>query len=93
VADLGKRLAALEAALEKGDGAEARRIGHAIKGGCGMAGAQQAAQLGARIESGEMEAGKAGQRGNYLDNGQRMLGDLRAARENLERMLEAEFPA
>ena len=40
----------LEAAIAKGDDAEVRRIGHAIKGGCGMAGAIQAARLGALFE-------------------------------------------
>ncbi len=92
VADLAKRMAALKAAQAKGDAAEVRRIGHTIKGGCSMAGAQQAAKLGARIEAGEMEADSAGGRGNYLDNGQRMLRDLRIAAQNLERMLKAEFP-
>ena len=37
-ADLKTRSAALETAIAKGDAAEVRRIGHAIKGGCGMAG-------------------------------------------------------
>lgn len=87
-ADLAKRQAALEAAVAKGDMAEVRRIGHAIKGGCAMAGAAQAAQVGARLEA----LGAGGGRGNELDNSGRLLGDLRTARENLERMLEAEFP-
>ena len=50
VADLDKRMQALEAAIASGDAAEVRRIGHAIKGGCGMAGALQAARLGALLE-------------------------------------------
>ena len=51
VTDLHKRLAALEKAISTGDKDAVRRIGHAIKGGCGMAGALQAARLGAFFES------------------------------------------
>ena len=74
--------------LRKGDDAEVRRIGHAIKGGCGMAGAMQAARVGALFEeiSAEPES-------NHLDNSMALLSDLRAAARNLERMLEAELPA
>ena len=88
VADLTKRMQALEIAIAKGDTAEVRRIGHAIKGGCGMAGALQAARVGAMLEeiSGESDS-------NHLDNSMALLGDLRAAARNLERMLEAELPA
>ncbi len=39
VTDLQKRLDALEKAIASGNSDEVRRIGHAIKGGCGMAGA------------------------------------------------------
>ncbi len=46
VSDLARRIALLEAAIAKHDIPEIRRIGHAIKGGCGMAGAQQAARIG-----------------------------------------------
>jgi len=88
VADLARRQCALEAAIAKGDAPEVRRIGHAIKGGCGMAGASQAASLGALIESGILE-----DEGNQLDNNAGVLRDLRSAARNLERMLEAEFPA
>ncbi|MGA2084357.1 MAG: response regulator [Terracidiphilus sp.] len=56
VADLHQRLAALELAIADGDAAGVRRIGHAIKGGCGMAGARQAARLGALLESGALES-------------------------------------
>jgi CheY-like chemotaxis protein len=88
VADLIKRAQALEAAIAKGDDREVRRIGHAIKGGCGMAGAIQAARLGALFEEfqADMES-------NHLDNSMALLSDLRAATRNLERMLEAELPA
>ena len=51
VTDLHKRLAALEKAIAAGNRDEVRRIGHAIKGGCGMAGAMQAAKVGAFLES------------------------------------------
>src|SRR5258708_36607569 len=54
VADLDKRIAALQCALKAGDSQEIRRIGHSIKGGRSMAGAVQTAlggaQLGARRE-------------------------------------------
>lgn len=88
IADLARRQSALEVAIANGDAAEIRRIGHAIKGGCGMAGALQAARLGALIESGILVG-----EGNQLDNNDGLLRDLRAAARNLERMLEAEFPA
>lgn len=86
IADLNKRTQALEAAIAKGKGDEVRRIGHAIKGGCGMAGALQAARLGALFEedSGESES-------NQLDNRMALLADLRAATRNLERILKVEL--
>jgi CheY-like chemotaxis protein len=87
VADLGKRQCALEAAMAAGDAAQVRRIGHAIKGGCGMAGAAQAARLGARLEALETGCG-----GDHLGDCAVLLGALRAATDNLRRMLEAEFP-
>jgi CheY-like chemotaxis protein len=83
VTDLGRRIALLEAAIAKNDVNEIRRIGHAIKGGCGMAGAQQAARLGAALESPV----------NHLDNSPALLEKLRAAADRLERMLEEEFKA
>jgi CheY-like chemotaxis protein/HPt (histidine-containing phosphotransfer) domain-containing protein len=88
VADLNKRTGDLEAAIAGGDAAEVRRIGHAIKGGCGMAGAIQAARIGASIESGALESN-----GNHLGNNSGVIGDLRAAARRLESMLEAGFPA
>jgi CheY-like chemotaxis protein len=83
VADLGRRIDALGSAMAKGDAAEVRRIGHAIKGGCGMAGAVQAARLGALLESGD----------NHLDNSAMLLRDLRTAARRLQNMLESELPA
>lgn len=83
VTDLNRRLQLLEAALVEGDDAEIRRIGHAIKGGCAMVGAQQASSLGALLEA----------EGNHLDNNPVILHDLRSATDNLERMLGAGFLA
>ena len=88
VADLDKRMQALELAVATGDDAEVRRIGHAVKGGCGMAGALQAARMGALLEEITTDPDS-----NHLDNSMTLLGDLRAAARNLERMLEAELPA
>lgn len=88
VADLTKRMHTLEAAIAKGDDAEVRRIGHAIKGGCGMAGALQAARLGALLEE-----PPAGSESNQLDDRMALLSDLRGAARNLERMLDAEISA
>ena len=83
VADLDKRATALQEALAEKDKDAIRRIGHSIKGGCAMAGALQAARLGARLEA----------HGDELDNVPAMLVELRSAGRNLRRMLEAEFPA
>jgi CheY-like chemotaxis protein len=88
VADLNKRMQALEAAIAKGNSAEVRRIGHAIKGGCGMAGALQAARLGAMFEEDTRES-----ESNQLDNRMSLLSDLRTATRNLERILESDLSA
>jgi HPt (histidine-containing phosphotransfer) domain-containing protein len=84
---------AIQAAVEKNDAAEVRRLGHSIKGGCAMAGAAQAARLGALIEEGALEV--TGPQGyvNHLDNSAPVLEDLRSAAENLKRMLVVEFPS
>lgn len=82
VSDMHKRLTALEDAIATRDSEQVRRIGHAIKGGCGMAGAMQAAQLGAVLES----------KSDNLDNCTHALQELYSATERLERMLEREFP-
>ncbi|HET7103018.1 MAG TPA: response regulator [Terracidiphilus sp.] len=81
-ADLRKQCAALEAAIASGNFSEIRRIGHSIKGGCGMAGAAQVSRIGARIET----------ESNQLDNLASLLQDLVAATRALESMLEHEFP-
>jgi CheY-like chemotaxis protein len=88
IADLIRRLQSLEGAIAKGDDLEVRRIGHAIKGGCGMAGAMQAAHVGALFEELPTDT-----ESNHLDNSMALLSDLRVAVRNLERMLEAELPA
>ena len=88
VADLSKRMQALEVAIATGDTAEIRRIGHAIKGGCGMAGAVQAARIGALFEDATLASD-----GNQLNNSIRLLHDLRASARNLEHMLEVELSA
>jgi len=88
VTDLTRRIQTLEGSIAKSDDNEVRRIGHAIKGGCGMAGAIQAARIGALFE--EISADDES---NHLDNSMALLSDLRAAARNLERMLEAELPA
>jgi CheY-like chemotaxis protein len=88
VADLDRRSIALETAIAQGDGAEIRRIGHAIKGGCAMAGALQAARLGALLEAVPPDF-----RGNQSDNSASLLNDLRSAAQALQRMLDAELPA
>jgi CheY-like chemotaxis protein len=87
VTDLHKRQAALQDAIAQGNKDEVRRIGHAIKGGCGMAGAMQAARLGAFFES------TSESRSDELDNCPDALQELYTATQRLERMLEREFPA
>jgi CheY-like chemotaxis protein len=88
VTDLSQRARTLEIAMGKGDSDEIRRIGHAIKGGCSMAGAMQAARVGAQLEAYAFDPA-----GNQSDNSARLLNDLRSAAEGLERMLERELPA
>ncbi len=83
VTDLHKRLEALEKAISAGNREDVRRIGHAIKGGCGMAGCMQVARLGAIFEN----------RSDQLDNCKDALQELYSATQRLERMLEKEFPA
>jgi hypothetical protein len=53
-----------------------------------MAGAVQAAHLGALLE-----AAPGSPQDNQLDNSATLLRDLRTAAQGLERMLEAELPA
>ncbi len=86
VADLSRRIEALGTAIAKRDATEIHRIGHAIKGGCGMAGALQAAHLGALLE-----VAPVGPQDNQLDNSATLLRDLRIAAQGLERMLDSEL--
>ncbi len=83
VGDLQKRASALEAAISSGNAVEVRRIGHAVKGGCSMAGAAQAAHLGALIEA----------ESDQLNNSRSLLRELASATLDLQRMLEQEFSA
>jgi CheY-like chemotaxis protein len=85
-ADVSARIEKVEEALAMDDTAELRRLGHAMKGGCSMAGAAQAAHLGALLESGFLDPGS-----NQTDNSARLLHDLRVATRNLKRMLKTEF--
>jgi len=87
VADLGRRTSAIADAIAKGEWAETRRLGHAVKGGGAMAGALQVARLGELIESGALEISNV----NQSDNSSVILADLRAAAVNLQRMLDAEL--
>jgi len=82
VTDLRKHLEGLGGAVARHDSAEVRRIGHTIKGGCGMAGARQAARLGALLESESDE----------LNNSEAIRIDLQTALESLEAKLKVEFP-
>ncbi|HEX3893206.1 MAG TPA: response regulator [Terracidiphilus sp.] len=82
VSDLKKRGVALEEAIARKDAVAVRRIGHTIKGGCGMAGARQAARLGGLLEA----------ESDDLNNSASIRHELKLAQENLERMLEVEFP-
>lgn len=83
LSDLRKRLVLLETAIARHDSSEVRRIGHTIKGGCGMAGARQAARLGALLEAESDE----------LSNSGAIRIELKEATDNLESMLKVEFPA
>jgi CheY-like chemotaxis protein/HPt (histidine-containing phosphotransfer) domain-containing protein len=81
VADLYKRRTAIEDALNRADLDTVHTIGHSIKGGCGMAGALEAARIGELIESG----------GDDLEYIRSLVPLLESATRNLERMLNAEF--
>jgi CheY-like chemotaxis protein len=91
--DLGKRITLLESAIARSDWVEARRIGHAIKGGGSMAGALQVSRLGELIEAGGLEPVQAAFGVNQSDNSSMILTDLRSAAVNLQGMLDAEMKA
>jgi CheY-like chemotaxis protein/HPt (histidine-containing phosphotransfer) domain-containing protein len=82
VDDLSRRMPALNAAIERRDAQMVRHIGHAIKGGCGMVGAVDAARLGAMIES----------ESDDLGNSSEFAAQLSSAIEALKDMLGREFP-
>jgi DNA-binding response OmpR family regulator len=92
VTDLNQRIQTLDEALastvDDVDMDEVRRIGHAIHGGCAMAGAQQASALGAQLEAIPISAS-----GNRTASAAAILRDLRTALQALEGKLKAEFPA
>ena len=92
VSDLETHIPALEAAIARGDTAEVSRIGHAIKGGCGMAGALEASRVGALLVEAAEETAR-GQESNQWGNCVSLLGELRTAVWNLEVMIEGELPA
>jgi CheY-like chemotaxis protein/HPt (histidine-containing phosphotransfer) domain-containing protein len=92
VDDLGHRIHAIEEAIAKGDHVRIRRIGHAIKGGCAMAGALQAARVGALIEAGALET-ENDLESKLLKDKSAVLRDLRNATANLKRMIDAGLPA
>jgi CheY-like chemotaxis protein len=89
VSDLTRRIRALHAAIAAGDAAEVSRIGHAIKGGCGMAGALEASRVGALLENVAQDAAR---RQESIDNSVSLLRRLRTAVRNLEVMLEEQLP-
>ena len=80
-ADLERRYALLQSAIARSDPKEIHNIGHSIKGGCGMAGAVEAARIGELLESG----------GDDLEYSQSLLPHFQTAIANLKRMLEAEL--
>lgn len=88
LADLRRRMTALERAIDDGNDAEVRRIGHAIKGGCAVAGAERAAHLGERIEMEGLDKPS-----NQPDNKIRFVRELEAAAQDLQGMLETKFPS
>ncbi|HEV2473646.1 MAG TPA: Hpt domain-containing protein, partial [Chthonomonadales bacterium] len=80
-ADLHKRIPELREAIRLKDPQQIRRIGHAIKGGCGMAGALQAARAGALLE----------EQGEDLEKAAVLTGELQGALERMEGTLEVAF--
>jgi CheY-like chemotaxis protein len=87
VTDLDRRIEALEAAIDRRDAGEVRRIGHAIKGGCAMAGAVQASRLGALLENVSSNVPEY----DSFDDSRALLDDLRVAAVALQHMLEDEL--
>lgn len=92
VSNLQHHVLALEAAIARGDAAEVSRIGHAIKGGCAMAGAIEAARVGALLETAAQVRGRR-QQSDEWNNSVFLVRELRTAVRNLEVMMEGELPA
>lgn len=92
MADLARRMDALDEAFARLDQGEVRRIGHSIKGGCAMAGAARIARIGALLESVSFDA-ESRSGSDQLDNKSGLPNDLRTAAADLERILKVEFPA
>ena len=88
VEDLQKRIAQLNHAIDEGNLREAGRHGHAIKGGCAVAGAVEAARLGAAIE----EAALLGT-SDALTSIRTLAERLPAALARIQRMMDEKFPA
>jgi CheY-like chemotaxis protein/HPt (histidine-containing phosphotransfer) domain-containing protein len=82
IGDLHRKMPELEAAIQRGDAKAVHHMGHGMKGGCGMVGAEEAARLGALLED----------EGNELDNSAGILAQLHTAINNLEDILKKEFP-
>lgn len=83
LSDLEKRVSVLETAIAAGNAGEVRRIGHTIKGGCGMAGAMQVSRLGALLEA----------ENDQLDNSEPLRLELKEAAGRLKGILDREFSA
>jgi CheY-like chemotaxis protein len=79
--DLARRMPGLEDAIGHGDAKMVRSMGHAIKGGCSMVGAAEAARLGAMLEA----------ESDNLDNCNTLAAQLRSAIEALKDKIDREF--
>ena len=79
--DLARRMPGLEDAIGHGDAKMVRSMGHAIKGGCSMVGAAEAARLGAMLEA----------ESDNLDNCNTLAVQLRSAIEALKDKIDREF--
>ena len=92
VSDLERHMPALDAAVAGGRAAEVSRIGHAIKGSCGMAGAMEASRAGALLEASAKDTAHP-QENDKSGNGASLLRELRTAVQNLKAVLEGEMTA
>jgi CheY-like chemotaxis protein len=90
VSDLERRICAVETAIAGGDAAEVSRIGHAIKGSCGMAGALEASRVGALLEAAAKGTARR-QKSNEWGNSTSLGLELRTAVRNLKAMIEGDL--